>query len=630
VLIPAFAVGRSQEILLALRNFMRRTKRKFPVYVDGLIRNVNSVFSRNPNYLKPRYKKEILRGYELFYTNGIEPVTTWIQREKILASKDPCVIIASSGMLTGGVSPIYAERIVGNEKNLLAIVGYQDEESPGRRLLDLAELPENERTILLNDTEHQMKCKVEKYGLSAHADSLGIIASVKALKPCFVLVNHGDNESLSQLSQGLADELPDVRIEVADLVQAYEYVPARGSAKRRYSLRPEVHRIALHRDEPVDLEELWKHLVHSEMAGVTLTISDLVTVWYGSPEVPDDEKKAFRKALQDSPCFKLSYTNPNIISVLTEEEYEDAVTPKQMEQNEAWTLIQEKLQPYGLQKVGFGADGSVTLYFPTPKYAERCKNEIAELERTTIRSIEVAQRTDTELLKTKIKSDLAIEFGVMIDRDPSFSLQSITVKMAAGSEQPGICEQALGEYAKGFEEETGFELRFRVDGEILPSPALVVQSDATRLDTTGVITTDMYVGCGPDKPMLEQNMAKSIIDDAFAEEMHRPRVRIYQGEGRMALAFITPQVGKRYQGILDELEDIIGWRLEIQESARVNELVELAKRLLARGHLDGFKVGVHAGYTEVKGPFDIEESVAEALSKDYLELTGYELRFRRT
>lgn len=125
-------------------------------------------------------------------------------------------------------------------------------------------------------------------------------------------------------------------------------------------------------------------------------------------------------------------------------------------------------------------------------------------------------------------------------------------------------------------------------------------------------------------------MAKSIIDDAFAGEMHKPKVRIFQGEGRMALAFITPQVGNRYQHVMDELEDITGWRLEIQESARVNELVELAKRLLARGHLDGFKVGVHAGYTQVKGPFDIEESVAEALSKDYFELTGYELRFRRT
>ncbi len=45
------------------------------------------------------------------------------QRDKILASKDPCVIIASSGMLTGGVSPIYAERILEDEKNLLAIVG---------------------------------------------------------------------------------------------------------------------------------------------------------------------------------------------------------------------------------------------------------------------------------------------------------------------------------------------------------------------------------------------------------------------------------------------------------------------------------------------------------------------------
>ena len=67
----------------------------------------------------------------------------------------------------------------------------------------------------------------------------------------------------------------------------------------------------------------------------------------------------------------------------------------------------------------------------------------------------------------------------------------------------------------------------------------------TRLDTTGVITTDMWVGADCDKTsMLEQNMAKSIIDDAFAEEMHRPRVRIYQGEGRMALLSSLLRLGR--------------------------------------------------------------------------------------
>lgn len=98
----------------------------------------------------------------------------------------------------------------------------------------------------------------------------------------------------------------------------------------------------------------------------------------------------------------------------------------------------------------------------------------------------------------------------------------------------------------------------------------------------------------------------------------------------MALAFITPQIGERYRAILDQLQEAIGWRLEIQESARVNELADLARELLVANGLGEMKVGVHGGYTEARGPVDVDESVAEKLSQAYSELTGYELRFRRT
>lgn len=80
-----------------------------------------------------------------------------------MSSSDPCVIISSSGMLTGGPSVFYAEKLVENQNALIAITGYQDEESPGRKLLELTELPESERKIELNGKEYEVKCKVEKY-----------------------------------------------------------------------------------------------------------------------------------------------------------------------------------------------------------------------------------------------------------------------------------------------------------------------------------------------------------------------------------------------------------------------------------------------------------------------------------
>lgn len=632
VLIPAFAVGRSQEILLALRNYMRKTKRKYPVYVDGLIRNVNAVFARNPNYLKRRYKKEVLRGDQLFYTNGIEAVGGKSQRDKILASRDPCVIVASSGMLTGGVSPVYAEKIVASDKNLLAIVGYQDEESPGRRLMDLIDLPDSERTIALNDHEHRVRCKVEKFGLSAHADSLGIVASVKALMPGFVLLNHGTEESLSALSQALADELPDTRIEVAGPSGTYEYLPPGGGGNRRYSLKPQVRRIALHKEEPVDPGELWQHLVDTGTEGTSLTVPDLMMVWHGPREISDEAKQAFRQTIRESLRFRSGYTNPNVVYVLTEEEYADAVTPKPMEQNAAWALIQERLRDFGLQKVGFASNGSVTLYFPTPKYAQRCADEIAGLEQEILRSIEVAPNSNMEFLKTKIKSDLADEFGIRVNRDPSFGAQTVTVKEPAGLDQPGIYGRTLGEYAEAFEDDTGYRLLFKVEGQSLLSQ-VATRRDRAEQEPWNMASLDEALSPGagaPGEPLMEQNMAKGMIDDAFAGAVHHPKISIYRDEGRMALAFITPKIGERYRAILDQLEDATGWRLEIQESARVNELADLARELLEANGLDGMKVGVHGGYTEVRGPVEVDESVAEKLSQDYSELTGYKLTFRRT
>ncbi|HNU95052.1 MAG TPA: MBL fold metallo-hydrolase, partial [Bacillota bacterium] len=440
VLIPAFAVGRAQELVLALRNYIRRTKKKFPVYVDGLIRNVNAVFARNPSYLADRYRKEALRGEELFYTNGIEAVTTKAQRDKIMASGEPCVIIASSGMLTGGVSPLYAERIVEGRKNLLAIVGYQDEESPGRRLLDLAGRKEGERAIRIGDAEYQVRCSVGKFGLSAHADSIGIAASIKPLAPRVVLVNHGNDESLEAMSEALASQLPEARVEVASPGVAYEYaacgdVAAEGSMAtegsrtteggmatarrpRKYSLNPKLREISMHRDDAVVPEILWHHLLENDVGGTTVTIADLLATWFGSSaeNLVEEEKQAFRKAVRDSRCFRTMGTNPNAAYVLTDDEYKEAITPKQMEQNAAYALIQARLAEFGLQRIGFaqGQGGTVTLYFPTPKYAKRCQDVIEQLGRQMLRDVEVAQSSNMEFLKTKIRSELADEFGIRL------------------------------------------------------------------------------------------------------------------------------------------------------------------------------------------------------------------------
>lgn len=67
VLIPAFAIGRAQEIILILRNYMKKKKVEFNVFIDGMVREVIRVYKNNPTFLSSRYYKKVLKGEEIFY-----------------------------------------------------------------------------------------------------------------------------------------------------------------------------------------------------------------------------------------------------------------------------------------------------------------------------------------------------------------------------------------------------------------------------------------------------------------------------------------------------------------------------------------------------------------------------------
>ena len=137
VLVPAFAVGRSQEVILILARAMRRKQiPEFPVFVDGMVRSVNAVYSAFGDDLSPQVRRRVKRDEEIFYFGAISAVASPADRRRVL-SGPPCCIVASSGMLVGGASSYYAEGLAGDAANLIAITGYQDEESPGRALLDL-------------------------------------------------------------------------------------------------------------------------------------------------------------------------------------------------------------------------------------------------------------------------------------------------------------------------------------------------------------------------------------------------------------------------------------------------------------------------------------------------------------
>lgn len=197
VLIPCFGLGRGQEILLLLQAAQEKGQvSPFPIYVDGLVRRVCSTYLLIPEALSPTLQRQIRKGYQPFSGQNVTFVQSERDRLRILAGSPAC-ILSSSGMLTGGPSAWYAARLASQPDASILITGYQDEESPGKKLLDLAE--QKSSTLELSGQQVQVLCHVSKYSLSAHADGSELAAYAAALKPRQVALVHGDEDARAAL-----------------------------------------------------------------------------------------------------------------------------------------------------------------------------------------------------------------------------------------------------------------------------------------------------------------------------------------------------------------------------------------------------------------------------------------------
>ena len=135
--------------------------------------------------------------------------------ESVLA-KGPCCVVASSGMLNGGKSINYAKVLIGNSKNLIAITGYQAEGTPGRALWDWAEAgrPTDQMPQLKEQEPVDVKCQVEKYSLSAHADKDELIDLIRKVQPRKLFLVHGDAEARRELFKSVPKVYPAVDVEL--------------------------------------------------------------------------------------------------------------------------------------------------------------------------------------------------------------------------------------------------------------------------------------------------------------------------------------------------------------------------------------------------------------------------------
>ena len=187
VLIPAFALGRAQEMLgiIAEENF------DVPLYLDGMGQKVSAVYLQYPNYFKEAYNLRMAM-------NRAIKVKTQKQREELV--KKQAIIVTTAGMVEGGPVLYYFKRLCKNAENSIYLTGFQVQETKGDILL-------KEEEIEIDGDLYKWEGEIKKFDFSAHAGRSNLFQVISAWNPKLVICVHGDDAVMQGYVKKIEDEL---------------------------------------------------------------------------------------------------------------------------------------------------------------------------------------------------------------------------------------------------------------------------------------------------------------------------------------------------------------------------------------------------------------------------------------
>jgi KH/beta-lactamase-domain protein len=206
VLIPAFAVGRSQEIMLVLEEAMRNGDiPTMPVHLDGMIWEATAIHTTYPEYLRDDLRDRIFHeDSNPFLAEQFNHIDEGDEERQAVRDGDPAIILSTSGMVTGGPIMSWLELLGTDPDSTMVFVGYQAQGTLGRRIQSgntKVPIPNDGRSKTLS-----LEMDVETVdGFSGHADRQGLVDFVKTMnpRPEKVLCVHGDERSTQDLSSAL-------------------------------------------------------------------------------------------------------------------------------------------------------------------------------------------------------------------------------------------------------------------------------------------------------------------------------------------------------------------------------------------------------------------------------------------
>jgi hypothetical protein len=204
VLIPELGLGRAQETMLVLEDAMESGKlEKVPIYIDGMIWDINAIHTAYPDFLSNKVRADIFQDDNPFVSELFSRVGSPQERRNVIEG-GPCIVLATSGMLVGGASVEYFREFAGNKNNSIVFVCYQGVGSLGRQVQDGA----TETRMFVDGKEETVKIEMETEtitGFSAHAGRNELIAFFNDLHPKSkrIIINHGEVSKSLDLASAL-------------------------------------------------------------------------------------------------------------------------------------------------------------------------------------------------------------------------------------------------------------------------------------------------------------------------------------------------------------------------------------------------------------------------------------------
>jgi metallo-beta-lactamase family protein len=207
VLVPAFAIGRAQELVATLHELMeKKLIPEIPVFVDSpLASKATAVFRKHPECFDEETFRQFTSGNGApFGFSRLRYVGSAEESKALNSRREPCIIIAASGMCEGGRILHHLQHGLGNERNTVLFVGFQAEGTLGRRLRDGAE-----NVSIFGDPIRRRAEIAAIDGFSAHADQQELVDWVASLKPTprKVFLVHGELDPAAVLAERLVERL---------------------------------------------------------------------------------------------------------------------------------------------------------------------------------------------------------------------------------------------------------------------------------------------------------------------------------------------------------------------------------------------------------------------------------------